>query len=395
MKFPVRFPKIRTQRQALVWVVGITFAIGCVMYLTPNGVERRAADDNGVVLDVLPVQVGPSHIIIHANGVAQPASEIPLIAEVSGRVLEINEEFVSGATVDPEAVLARIDPEPYELALAQRRNEVSAASLHLADTRARASVAERTAGRRATEYARMVPHLAEAQTRLEAARAAMKNAQMELSRTELRVPFAGRLRDVQVRAGQYVTAGQLLGYLYTPDQIEVRLPIRDQWLSLIDLPLDGSAPESPVKVTFKARFAGVERSWNGHIVRREGGLNKNQMIYLMARVLPEEGHVPLEPGVWLEAQIQGAQLNGVAVLPEGAVGRDSRVWLVNGQQRLERRNISVLYRDDKQVYVSTGLANGDQVVLAGDLRMLEGTEVKVRQPWLSTNSDADAGAALP
>ena len=129
MKFRIGMPKIRTQRQALVWVLGITLFIGCVMYLTQNGVERRAADENNVVLDVLPVQVGPSHIIIHANGVAQPASEIPLIAEVSGRVLEVNAEFVSGATVDPEMVLARIDAEPYELALAQRRNEVSGASL--------------------------------------------------------------------------------------------------------------------------------------------------------------------------------------------------------------------------------------------------------------------------
>lgn len=395
MKFKFPRPKIKNQRQAMAWVLGVTIAIGSLMYLSPNEVERRAEDENAVVLDVLPVQVASSRITIHANGVAQPASEIPLIAEVSGRVLEINQEFVAGASVDPEQVLAKIDSEPYELALAQRRNEVSGASLHLADTRARASVAERTSARRATEYARMVPHLAEAETRLEAARAAMRNAQLELSRTEVRVPFAGRLRDVQVRAGQYVTAGQVLGYLYTPDQIEVRLPIRDQWLSLIDLPLDGSEPEVPVNVTFKANFAGFERSWHGEIVRREGGLNKNQMVHLMARVLPEEGHVPLEPGVWLEAEIEGAEMRGVTILPEAAVGRDSRVWLVNAQQQLERRNISVLYRDDKQVYVSTGLANGDQVVLSGDLRMLEGTEVKIRQPWLSDNGDMGAGAALP
>jgi hypothetical protein len=88
-------------------------------------------------------------------------------------------------------------------------------------------------------------------------------------------------------------------------------------------------------------------------------------------------------------------MSGVAVLPETVVGRDNRVWLVNKQQRLERRNISVLYRDDKQIYVSNGLANGDQVVLAGDLRMMEGAEVKVRQPWLSDTSEGDVGATVP
>src|SRR5690606_31332219 len=189
MKWLKKLPGLGTQAGALFWVASVTLAVGMFLYLSPNGVQRQAALDNSVVLDVLPVQVAPSRVRIRANGVARPASQIPLIAEVSGRVLEVNEAFVSGAVVTPEAALAKIDPEPYQLALAQRRNEVSGASLHLADTRARAAVAERTAGKRATEYARMVPHLAEAQTRVEAARAALRNAQLELDRTEIRAPF--------------------------------------------------------------------------------------------------------------------------------------------------------------------------------------------------------------
>lgn len=395
MKWLTKLPGIDTQGGALFWLAAVTLVVTLFLYLSPSGVERQGAQDNSVVLDVLPVQVAPSRIRIKANGMAQPASQIPLIAEVSGRVLGVDAQFVSGAVVSEDIVLAKVDPEPYQLSLAQRRNEVSAASLHLADTRARASVAERTAGKRATDYARMVPHLAEAQTRLEAAKAALRSAELELARTEIRAPFAGRLRDVQVQAGQYVTAGQLLGYLYTPDQMEVRLPVRDQWLSMIELPDDGRSPAQPVRVTLRAQYAGVEREWQGEIVRREGGLDKNQMVVLVARVSPGEDQVALEPGVWLEAEIEGTEMSGVAVLPETVVGRDNRVWLVNREQRLERRNIAVLYRDDKQVYVSNGLANGDQVVLAGNLRMMEGAEVKVRQPWLSDAGTGEIGAAVP
>jgi membrane fusion protein, multidrug efflux system len=389
MRWPAKL-KIRNQRDALIGIVVVTGLIGVLLYVAPNGVERRVVEHHSVVLDVLPVEVAPSRITIQANGVARPVSEIPLIAEVNGRVLSVAEGFVSGAVAGPDVALATINPEPYELALAQRKNEVSAASLHLAETRARSVVAKRTSGKRATDYARMVPHLAEAQTRLEAAKAALRSASVELSRTEIRAPFTGRLRDIQVKAGQYVTAGQLLGYLYTPNNIEVRLPVRDQWLSFIDLPHDGTAPDKPVSVTLKADFAGVSRTWKGEIIRREGGLDKNQMVALVARVIQTEGQMPLEPGVWLDASIEGSELSGVAVLPETVVGRDNRVWLVNKEQRLERRNISVLYRDDQQVYVSTGLASGDQVVLAGDIRMMEGTEVKVRQPWLSDISEAGA-----
>lgn len=395
MRFPEKL-HIRNQRDALRYVFVITLLITLMLYLSPSGVERRVTASNSIVLDVLPVEVTPSSIAIQANGVARPVSEIPLVAEVNGRVLSVADGFVSGSVVGPDIALATINPEPYELAMAQRKNEVSAASLHLAETKARSVVARRTSGRRATDYARMVPHLAEAQTRLEAAEAALRSANVELSRTEIRAPFVGRLRDVQVKAGQYVTAGQLLGYLYTPKSIEVRLPVRDQWLAFIDLPYDGTAPEQPVRVTLKADFAGLSRTWNGEVIRREGGLNKNQMVTLVARVVQEEGEPPLEPGVWLDASIEGTQLPAVAVLPETVVGRDNRVWLVNKDQRLERRNISVLYRDDKEVYVSSGLANGDQVVLAGDIRMMEGAEVKVRQPWLSNlNKSSDTIQATP
>ena len=173
MKWRVWKPTIRNQRDALIWVGGVTVVIAAILYLAPHGVERSKEHGNSVVLDVMPVKVAPSRIAIHADGVARPESEIPLVAEVSGRVMEVNENFVSGATVNSDVVLAKVDPEPYELALAQRRNEVSGASLHLADTKARASVAQRVSGKHATDYARMVPHLAEAQTRLEAAKAAL------------------------------------------------------------------------------------------------------------------------------------------------------------------------------------------------------------------------------
>lgn len=392
-KFRLSLPRIDSQQSALRWLAGGVVAITLALYLAPSGVERKA-ENNDVVLEAIPVDLAPSRIAIHASGVARPASEIPLVAEVSGRVLAVDEQFVSGAIVTPQTVLATVDPEAYQLALAQRENEVNAAALHVAETRARAQVARQSASKRSTDYARMVPHLAEAESRLEAARAARRSAEQELARTRIRAPFRGRLREVRVKAGQYVRAGDVLGYLYTPDTMEVRLPVRDEWLSLLDLPLDGSAPAAAVPVQLSSPFAGVIRHWQGEIVRREGGLDRNQMVTLIARITTADDQLPLEPGVWLDAVITGRELSGVATLPESVVGHDGGVWLVDPQQRLIRRKVSVLYRDDHQVYVSSGLSEGDQVVLAGNLRLMEGAEVRVRQPWLSARVGEDE-AAVP
>lgn len=381
-----RWMALMAQRYGVGIVATATLIIMILLYALAPEAQRQPQAENVMALSVVPVNLSRQPVHLTAYGQAEPAERIPLLAQVTGTVRKLDPQFVSGGRVAAEANLVVLADEDYQLALAKRENDVSAALLHLEEVRAKALVAHKVSGNKSNDYALLKPHLREAETRVAAARAALASAELELARTRINAPFAGRLRDVRVRVGQVVAAGELLAELYTPDVLEVRLPLRDEWLKLLELPLQQGVFETPLPITFKARFGGQMNRWKGTLVRSEGGLDANQMMVLVARVEAIRDGVMLEPGVWLEAMIQGREIGALARLPRSVVGHDGAVWRVGVNRLLERQPVEVAYMDDEFAYISSGLNQGDEIALSGDLRLLEGMRVEPVKPWLKTTA---------
>lgn len=361
----------------------ITAALLAGLYLTAPSAHSRAPEQVVPEVAVLPVRWQSLTLPIRAEGIVQPARQIALIASVSGRVMETDEAFRNGGRVDAGTRLLQLDPEPYQLALARQRHDTSSASLHLAETRARARVARRTSGPEASPYALLQPHLAEAEARLAAANAALRNAELQLADTRMEAPFTGRLKEVVVQAGQYVNAGERLATLYTTESMEVRLPVRDRWLAL--LPTDDDAAP---RVTLRGEFGGTTRRWEGRIVRREGGLNENRMIYLVAQIDVGDDEAAPEPGLLVQAEIEGQTLARVVRLPRSVLAGERKIWRLDDQQRLRRQTVVPLYEDSQWLYLPADLPEGTHIVLHGGLRWLEGSPVR-------PHTDALAQASAP
>lgn len=381
------------QRWILLSLLVATSLLVIALYLSAPDARKRTPELAPLALDVVSVKPLDQRIGLLAWGQAHPAREIPMLAEVRGVITETSQTFVSGAAVDTDSTLVTLADEDYQLALAQRENEVSAAQLHLEEVRARARVASRVNGPQASPYALLKPHLQEAETRLDAARAAQRQAQLQLQRTRIHAPFAGRLRAVAVREGQLVSAGQVLAQLYAPDVMEVRLPVPDLWLSLLGTPLPEGLLTAPVVAGFEARYGGQLHHWHGHVVRVEGGLDRNQMVTLVAQVDAQDGQLLPPPGVWLEARIETRELPALVRLPRSVLGHDNAVWVVSDARQLQRRAVDVLYHDDDWVFLAGGLRQDELVALSGNLRLLEGTPVTPQHP--ATSDDHRVGALAP
>jgi RND family efflux transporter MFP subunit len=373
------------RRQAVVLAVLLISAlIVLVLYLWSPASERSEAVDGAVRVDVTRVMYQARTLPVVLEGIAAAADQIAVVAEVSGTVVKRPEVFRDGGVVAAGDLLLAVDAQNYQLALAERSSQVSAARLHLADTRARASVARRVNGNNDNAYARLEPHLEEAEARLAAAEAGLKRAQMDLAKTRVVAPFHGRLREVRASPGQFIRAGEVIATLSSTDRIEVRLPVRDEWLALLDLPLQHDAPITPIPARLHGRFAGRDVVWQGELVRREGGLNQNRMLYLVVQVIDADSNpVPLEPGVLVRAEIEGRYQERIASLPRSVLSGDRNVWVVDDEQRLRRRQVQVVHQDDSRVYVGSGLQDGDRVALSGALRWLEGSRIMPREQQIS------------
>lgn len=357
------------------------FAMGAAvvsLYLVPPAQPVIKRYDNVLSLDTWQVEWRDVVIPVYTQGLVRARHELPLSLEVSGRVEEVSPAFADGGRVMAGEVLLRLDPEPFELEVVAQQNAVHAARLHVAETRARARVAGGSS--RSSALGRFEPQMDEARSRLAAAQAGLRQAQRQLEQTELVASISGRLKGVKVMPGQHLQAGASLGLLYQEDLVEVRLPVRDDWLALLGIVPGDDGSLQQVDAVLRGRFAGQDGEWQGRVVRREGGLNRNQMMHLIVQVENVEQTLPLEPGVLVQAELRGAATPAVAVLPRSAQAGEGSIWVLDEDKRLRRQAVAVLHHDSEHLYVHDGVSSQTQVVLAGDLQLLEGMQINPRPP---------------
>lgn len=333
------------------------------------------------------------------HGTVAPRTESELVAEVAGRVISVNPNLVSGGFFAAGEELLQIDPLDYELALEQARASIAQAESDLANARRNAGRLDSLSERQLTSESQQddaANRMRIAEATLRSSQAQLARAERDLARTRFLAPYEGRVRSEQVDIGQFVNRGNTVATLYATDYAEVRLPINDEELSILDLqlsPATGGEPTLPnIRVTLTARFGGKEHHWPAQIVRTEGELDpQTRMINLVARVdapyAPSSGRAPLAVGLFVDAQIHGRLARDVAVLPRSAVRHNDQVLVVDNDNRLHFRAVTVMRTVGELAYISTGLAAGDRVCISPLDNALEGMAVRVAGETPANSSD--------
>ena len=341
---------------------------------------------------------------VRSQGTVRPRTVVRLVSEVAGRVNEVSPALAVGAFVEEDQVLVELDGRDYEFAAARARADIARAEVALGLEQAEAEVARREwkelGSGEASGLALREPQLAEARAALEAARAVLGQAELDLERTAIRAPFAGRVRSERADVGQYLGRGEEVAVLYAVDVAEIRLSIPDRELAALDLSRERAsngasrggngafqggtgAFEAGPRVILRATFGGAERDWVGHVVRAEGEIDpKSRMVNLIAEVedpygLRVEGAgVPLAFGLFVEAEILGVTRPDVVRLPRAALREGGAVLVVDRDDRLWRRQVEVLRADEGDVFVGAGLESGERVCVSALATVIDGMRVR-------------------
>ncbi len=346
---------------------------------------------------------GDVALVVRTQGRVEPRAEIDLVVEVGGKVLEVAPTLAAGGFFRTGDLLVRLDPLDYRLAVDRTKAEVARAEVRVAMEKAEAEVAVREwkdmGEGAAPPLVRREPQQAEAAAALSAARALLAQAERDLARTEIRAPFDGRVRSEDVDVGQFVSRGEKLARIYSTDVAEIRLPLVDEDLAYLDLPMarrDADAGMQGPEVTVQADFAGRRWRWKGRIVRTEGQIDPTtHVIHAVARVDDPYGgddpsRPPLAAGLFVEAEIAGRLVRGVVTLPRAAMRGESRVLVVDAEERLRSRKVRVLRREADHVIVSEGVEGGDRVCVSPLEVATDGMKVRVADQ--GSHGDGEAGA---
>lgn len=377
-------------------------AVVLVATIKPAPVPMPQAEPALPQVNVVVANPASSTLKVHSQGTVAPRREIDLVAQVGGRVTLVEQNFVDGGFFAEDAALIQIDDRDYSFAHKRAQSRVAEAEQALSTERGRVRQAKREwrdlGNSEANSLFLRKPQLAAAEAALASAEADLNQAQLDLERTRITVPFNGRVRETFVDLGQYVTPGTRIATVYDTASAEIRLPLSDRQAALVDLPLGFSATEDNKgpSVEISGVIGGKSYRWQGHIARTDASIDtRSRMYYAVAEVdnpfiaaTDTSRAVPLIVGLFVEATIDGRQLDDVMVLPRAAVFKRDHLYVLqrdaDGGATVAGKRIDVLYKTRDQIWVRA--KSGDAIAA--------GTEIVVgEQNYIAPGVLVDVGAS--
>ncbi len=368
-----------------VAVLAAGLGVATLIAVNPPAVTPELYEPLVTTVRVARVEAQAEYLTLTSQGTVQPRSQSELIPEVSGRVVWISPALVGGGSFVKDEVLLRIDDADYrssvtrgEAALKRAEVEYDYAIDEL--KRIQSLRDKQLASQQQLDNARRGAQIAEAN--LSESRAALEQARRDLARTELKAPFEGLVRNEHVDLGQFITRGSSIGTIYATDYVEVRLPIAADQLVYLGLPFStrGQIPEAirpPVTVT--ATFGEYRLHWQGELIRLEAEFDEeSRMLYGVARLRMDangEDALPVPVGMFVHAEIRGRKVEQVIRLPRSAMRDDDQVLVVDPDNRLRFRQVSVLRLEHDNMLVDGGLEDGELVCISPLQTVVDGMRV--------------------
>jgi RND family efflux transporter MFP subunit len=368
-------------------------SVNTVINLTEPKAQRTSASKRTAMLvEVTRGEHGTFQPDILVMGTVRPEKEIVLSPRVGGQVDSISKSFTPGGFVDKDEVLLQIDPSDYEVVLLQKKSELRQALADLDLELGRQNLArkdyEELKGTISSEYESLVlraPQLNTVRSRVEAAEAAVRRAELDLERTRVRAPFAAHVISRQANIGSQVSPGEPLGELVGVEHywVEATVPVSNlRWIDFSDeRGMSGSG------VRIRNRAAWPEDTYREGSVHKLIGQLEDQTR--LARVLitvadplshaPESAGLPqLMIGSFVEARIAGVPIQDVVRISRDYIRQDDTIWIDEGGV-LKIRDLEIAFRDDKFAYVRSGLSAEDQVVTTNLATVFDGAALRRAQ----------------
>src|SRR5258708_828796 len=314
---------------------------------------------------------------IESIGNVQSLRSVGLKSQVDGIIAKIH--FVEGDEVKAGDLLVTLDRRPFE-------NGVRMARGDLVSARTQAQLAAEQAERYKNldrqglvsneEYARLQSNAAATSAQLQSKEAAVANAELQLSYSEIRAPISGRTGQLLLHEGALVQANDTVQTIVMINQLApIAVAYSVPETTLADIPGWRRAQDVVVSVTNPA--AGVAPH-SGRLDFIDNTVDPATGTIVLKAVFENRDHA-LWPGQFVQVQTQTGLDASAIVVPASTVqiGQgNSAVFVVKADQSVELRSIKVLRTFSDSVIV-VEMKEAETVVTADKLRLIAGINIKL------------------
>ena len=388
-------PHFHARARRFIAAAGI-LGVGCM--LAGCGNRERAGGAPNAAPEVAVVAMEPERITITTE-LAGRASAL-LIAEVRPQVSGILQKrlFEEGEDVEAGDVLYQIDPAMYEAAHSSAKATLARAEANLKAIRLRAERYKELVEIKAVsvqDYDDITAALQQAEAEVEAGKAAVESARLNLAYTRITAPISGRIGRSSVTIGALATAYQPIPFATIQQLDPVYVDVPQSSANLLRLKeriasgnlKNGGLDQAKVRLILE----------NGNPYPLEGVLKFSDVTvdpstgsFILRMVFPNPDHVLL-PGMFVRAVIEEGVIEQALLVPQQGVARDPKgnpyALIVDAEGNVEQRMLTIDRAEGSQWLVMGGLNPGDQVIVEGVQKVRPGAPAKA-VPFGAGQSDS-------
>ncbi|UYA59368.1 Multidrug efflux system AcrAB-TolC, membrane fusion component AcrA [Pectobacterium sp. F1-1] len=322
--------------------------------------------------------------------------------QVGGIILKRN--FVEGSDVKAGASLYQIDPATYQA-------NYNSAKGSLAQAQAQAEIARLTVNRykpllgtnyvSKQDYDQAVATSRQADAAVQAAKAAVDTAQINLAYTKVNSPIEGRVGKSTVTEGALVATGQATA-LTTVQQLDpIYVDVTQSSNDFLQLKRElenGTLKQSAGKANVRLLLEnGTEYTEAGTLEFSDVTVDETTGSITLRAIFPNPQH-NLLPGMFVRARLDSGVNPTALLVPQQGITRDPRgqatAMVVGEGDKVEPRTLTTSKAIGDKWLVTEGLKAGDRVIVTGLQKIIPGAQVKAKEV-AQENQQAQQAPAEP
>lgn len=349
----------------------------------------EAADAPPTAVTVEQIKAGELPIVLEYPARTAGYREVQVRAQVGGILQE--RTYQEGSRVQKDQVLFRIDPRPYEAALARAKGALAQEQARFRQTDRdlkRIRELQKKGFASESELDNAISNFEQSKANIEAAQAEVQSRQIDLDYTTVKAPITGITSKESVSEGSLIVAGDpsasLLTQITQLDPIFVNFAYPDAEAERLRRELsEGSlVPPSSGKLSVEVYFGdGSAYPTAGEVDFTDSLIDRGTGTVSARGVVPNPEQ-KLLPGQFVRVQVKGLTRPNAITVPERAVAQGPRgtfVYVVDEQSVARMRQVTTGDTAGGRWVILAGVSDGERVIVDGLAKVRPDSSVQVEE----------------
>ena len=372
-------------------VMALALAVASVLALTGCSGKQAAAPAETLV-KTMQVIKRDTPVIYEYSGFVEAQNEVQMKARVTGM---ITEKYVNGGDkVEKGQLMFVIDPRSYQASSWNYQAQVASAQADLSRVRRDAERYQKLYEQGAVSKQTLdntMAELEQSEAKVEAQKALLAAAQVDLGETNVVAPFSGKVSANDLAVGTFVTAGTtVLATISNSDPVRVKFSLAEaEYLKLMGTKTaDGTAPLENLTIVLAD---GSTYPLKGKLTQVDRSISEGTGTLTLKAEFDNPDKILL-PGMFAHLQANIGTKKDALLVPQRAVTEimyKTFVYVVNSENKVEMREVKLGARVGRLWVVESGLDGTETVIVEGTQKVKKGSAVKAET---MTDQDLDTSA---